>query len=168
MGNTNRPSVKTRNTGVMAGIDKHITTSETIGGAPHTPASLKAVFAAQTAALDAADAQHQQWKDQVQVARAASKTANGVYQSLRSFLVGKYGNEANAILNDFGMTAPKAKGAKTVATKSAGVAKRAATRTARHTMGKKQRKQVHGTATAAATGTAPAGPAPTSPAASKT
>jgi len=144
MATNNRPSVKTRNTGVATGIDKHITSSLMIGGVTYTPDALKAVFTKQNAALDAADALHKQWQDQVQVAHTATVVARVVYQSLRGYLVGQYGSNAKAILNDFGMSAPKPKGPKTVKTKSVAVAKNAATRTARHTMGKKQKMGVKG------------------------
>jgi hypothetical protein len=163
----NKPTVKTRNNGVIAGIDKHVTGGATIGGDEYTPQTLKAVFAEHNVAIDAADALHKQWQDQVNVMRAAAKRANTVYLLLHSFLLGQYGNDANAVLNDFGMKTPKPKGPQTVKTKSAAVAKRAATRAVRHTMGTKQRKALVGTvagptkaAADAPLATAPALPAP--------
>jgi hypothetical protein len=145
VGNPNKPSVKTRNTSVAAGIDKRITGNTTIGGVVYTPAALKAVFVDANAAIDNADALHTQWQDQVIATRAAAKKANTVFLLLRSYLVGQYGDNAKAILNDFGMESPKAKGAKTVAAKAVGVQKRDATRAVRHTMGKVQKKSVKGT-----------------------
>jgi hypothetical protein len=144
MSNTNRPTLKTRNLAVANGIDKHVPSSISIGGVTYTPPELKAVFTNQNAAVDAADALHKQWTDQVQVARTVGAKANAVYPLLRSFLIGQYGNDANAILNDFGMPVPKAKGAKTVQVKADAVTKRNATRAARHTMGAVQRKAVTG------------------------
>jgi hypothetical protein len=162
----NRSTIKTRNTAVAAGIDKHIPASIQVGGATYTPQTLKAVFTSQTAALDASDALHKQWTDQVQAAQAAGATANATYLSLKSYLVGQYGADANAVLNDFGMPAPKTRGPRTVRVKAEAVTKRNATRAARHTMGKVQRKGVTGVtaaAAAAATATAPTA-APTAPA----
>lgn len=163
----NKPTVKTRNNGVIAGIDKHVTGGATIGGDAYTPATLKAVFAEHNVAIDAADALHKQWQDQVNVMRAAAKRAHTVYLLLHSFLLGQYGNDANAVLNDFGMKTPKPKGPKTVKTKSAAVVKRAATRAVRHTMGTQQRKAFVGTVAEPAAvpahsprATAPALPAP--------
>jgi hypothetical protein len=161
VGNLNRPSVKTRNISVAAGIDKRITGSTTIGGVVYTPAALKAVFVNANAAIDNADALHKQWQDQVQVTKAAVKTANAVFLSLRSYLVGQFGDNAKAILNDFGMEPTKSRTTKKVATKAAAAQKRDATRAVRHTMGKVQKKSVKGTvqvsvAPAGATTPAPA------------
>jgi len=121
----NKPTVKTRNSGVISGVDKHVTGEAKIGGVTYAP--------------------HKQWQDQVNVTRAAGRRAHAVYLLLRSFLIGQYGNDANAVLNDFGMVIPKTRGAKTVKANAIGVAKRTATRAVRHTMGKKQRKTVVGT-----------------------
>src|ERR1700722_13454612 len=103
MSNPNRPTIKTRNTAVSSGIDKHITAPISIGNVTYSPPTLKAVFTDQNTALDAADALHKQWTDQLQQAKALGAKANGVYLLLRSYLIGLYGNDANAILNDFGM-----------------------------------------------------------------
>jgi hypothetical protein len=48
---TNNTTLKSRNTSVMAGIDKHITTSITINGTAFTQADLKAVFQSQITAI---------------------------------------------------------------------------------------------------------------------
>jgi hypothetical protein len=165
----NRTTLKTRNIAIAAGIDKHFPSPIIIGGVSYTPPALKDVFAAQTAALDASDALHTQWLDQVQVAQATTARANTVYNLLRSYLIGQYGTGANAVLNDFGMTAPKTRGVTTVAVKAGAIVKAKATRTARHTMGKVQRKAVTGASVAAAaaapatTPAAPQTPAPVAP-----
>ena len=167
MANLNRPSVKTRNTSVAAGIDKRITGNTTIGGVVYTPAELKAVFLSANAAIDSAEALHKQWEDQVRATKAAVKAANTVFLLLRSYLVGQYGASAKAILNDFGMEAAKARTAKTVAAKQAAVEKRDATRAVRRTMGKVQKQSVKGTVEVPAAHEAPAAPTPppaTSPA----
>lgn len=67
----NRPSAKARNTSALAGIDKHITGTVTIGGVTYTPATLKQVLIDQSTAIDAADALHKQWQDQVLVTKEA-------------------------------------------------------------------------------------------------
>jgi hypothetical protein len=160
MANINRPTIKTRNTAVASGIDKHVTSPVSIGNVSYAPAALKAVFTDHNAAIDASDALHAQWMDQVTAARAAGAKAHDTYLFLRSFLIGRYGDAAAAILNDFGMAVPKPKGPQTVDAKARGVEKRAATRAARHTMGPVQRKAVTGETVAAA----PAPPAPVPPA----
>jgi hypothetical protein len=129
----------------VSGIDKHVTGNMTIGGVVYSPAALKAVFVDANTAIDSAEALHKQWQDQVQATKAASKKASLVFRLLRSTLIGQYGENAKAILNDFGMETPKPKGAKTVATKAVAAQKRDATRVARHTMGKNQKKSVKGT-----------------------
>ncbi len=162
MTNNNKPTVQIRNTGVIAGIGKHIQSNVTIGGVVFTPADLKAVFETQNSAVAAGDALHKQWKDQLQVASVAGAKARRTFNFLRSYLVGLYGDQANAVFNDFGMSPPKAKSPPTVKAKSVAVDKRAATRAARHTVGKVQKKSVKGTAVASppAQGTA-ASTAPT-------
>ena len=160
MSNSNRPTLKTRNLAVANGIDKHVPSAISIGSVTYTPPELKAVFTNQNAAVDAADALHKQWTDQVLVAKTVGAKASAVYLLLRSFLIGQYGNDANAILNDFGMRAPKATGAKTVQVKADAVTKRNATRAARHTMGAVQRKAVTGASASPAAPATTAAPDP--------
>jgi hypothetical protein len=140
----NSASLKTRDTSVMAGIDKHITASITIEGTPYTPAALKAVFQSQITVLDSNAALHKSLSDGVLNAKAIAAKVNNMYNLLRSALIAQYGKNANAVLNDFGMTVPKVPGAKTVEAKATAAVKRTATRTARHTMGTVQKKAVTG------------------------
>jgi hypothetical protein len=88
----------------------------------------------------------------------------------RSALIGQYGKQANATLNDFGMRPPKVAQAPTVKVKAEAVDKRAATRVARHTMGKVQRKAVTGASVSTPAPVAPAAPvaAPVAPTAPET
>jgi hypothetical protein len=69
--------------------------------------------------------------------------------------LGNYGKKAVEMLAGFGMSVPKSTGKKTVETKAKAIAQSQATREARHTMGKKQKKSIKGvvpqTATTAAT-----------------
>jgi hypothetical protein len=128
----------------MAGIDKHITGSVTIGGVTYTPATLKQVFSDENTAITATEALHTQVTDQVQVTNAAKAKGALVYGLLRSYLIGQYGKQANTVLGDFGMEAPKTMGAKTLESKTAAATKRAATRQVRNTMGSVQKKSVKG------------------------
>ncbi len=147
MGKINRSTLKARNNAVAAGIDKHLTSPTMVNGISYTPAALKAVFAAQTSAVEAVDAVRKQLSDLVIAARAAGATADATYDALRHQVVGQYGKGANAILNDFGMSAPKRKGPQTVQAKVEGNTKRLATRAARHTMGSRQKLGVTGNVT---------------------
>ena len=142
----NQESFISRNNNVVAGIDKRITGNVTVGGVAYTPAQLKAVFQAQTTAFQTSEASHTQWQSDVLAAKAASKTADAAYISLRSYLVGQYGKTAVAVLADFGMSTPKTT-APTAVTKAAAVVKRTATRKARNTMGSVQKKGVKGDVT---------------------
>jgi len=159
--NQNRPTIKTRNSNVAAGIDKHLNEPMIVDGSSYTPPELKAVFVAHTTALDAVDALHEQWSDQLKVAADAGRKANDLYSHLRSAIIGRFGKGANAILNDFGMKAPRPTGAKDVTTKAQAIERRAATRKARHTMGKRQKEEV-------TWATAAQEPATTAPASSDT
>ena len=174
----NHEAIITRNNSVNAGIDRYITTNVTIGGTTYTPAQLKAVFQAQTTALQASISSHKAWQSDVLAANAAGKAVAGVYSSLRSYLIGLYGKTAVTTLAAFGMTPPKTT-TPTVAVKAAAAVKRTATRSARHTMGSTEKKKVSGnvagivvtpvTTTTVATPTVPTptpspAPAPTAPA----
>ena len=121
-------------------------------------------------------------------ANATAKIANEAAQrpsllafqgALRTFVKAAFGSSPD-VLADFGI-APKARAQVTVDGKAVANAKRAATRTARHTMGAKQKKSITGvvpdvlvistkpsspTATATAPAPAPAPSSPTAPATS--
>ena len=150
MPNPSRASVKNRNAGIQAGIDKHMTGPVTVDGTTYDTPALKAVFQTHSDALDEADALYTRWRDQVQAARVAAKASDRVYGSLRGYLVGQHGRGANAVLNDFGIEAPRTTGPKTVKAKADAAEKALATRKARHTMGKRQKAGIHGAVTATA------------------
>jgi hypothetical protein len=157
-------TLKVRDAGVMAGIDKYIASPIMLGGTTYTPAGLKAVFQSQIAALEGNDALRSSLSDAVAKAKAIGKEVDNIYSLLRSTLIGQYGKNAHALLNDFGMTMPKTPGPKTVEAKALAVAKRAATRKARHTMGSVQKKAVTGNVVAVTVTPVVAGPAATEPA----
>jgi hypothetical protein len=144
--NPSKPTVKDLDTKAIQGTDKHFAsiTSLTLAGAAFTPASLKAVFQADIDATNAAEAAHTQWMQLVAAQRATRASTHAVRKALKSYLLGTYGAAAVGILADFGFSAPKTAGKKTVAVKSVGLVKAAATRAARHTMGKTQKKSVKG------------------------
>ncbi|HEY8042432.1 MAG TPA: hypothetical protein VIF15_21670 [Polyangiaceae bacterium] len=141
----NRPSVTTRFTSVQTGIDKHVTGGATLGGVSYTSLALKAVFALAIAAINAAAALNKQWKDAVLAAHAEELKANALYALLRNYVIAQFGKQANAVLEDFGMSAPKPRGPMTAAAKAAAAAKREATRKVRNTLGSVQKKDVKGT-----------------------
>ncbi len=158
---TNKPTSKDLDTKAMKGVDKHLASLTTImiGGTAYTAPTLKAVFQADIDATNAADAARTQWKDLLVPAKAARTLAARSRLALKSYLVGLYGPNAVGILEDFGFTPPKSPGRKTAKAKADAVDKSAATRVARHTMGKNQKKSVKGTVTPVSP-PAPAGSTP--------
>jgi hypothetical protein len=146
---TNKPTNKDLDTKAMNGVDKHLAslTSIMIGGTAYTGPALKAVFQADIDAINAADTARTQWKDLLVTAKAARTTAVRARQALKTYLIGLYGPSAVGILEDFGISPPKSPGRKTAKAKALAVDKSAATRAARHTMGKNQKMSVKGTVT---------------------
>jgi hypothetical protein len=84
---TNNTSLKSRNTSVMAGIGKHITTGITINATAFTQADLKAVFRSQITAITTNEALHKSLADGVVNAAAIGVKVNTMYQLLRSALI---------------------------------------------------------------------------------
>jgi len=147
-----RTALRERNTKVQQGIDKDLANLASIqlAGEMFTPASLKAVFQDDTAAMDATDAARKTASQAVLDEKAKRTRAALILGSLREYLLGTYGKQAVAILGDFGITAPKAKAKKTVASKAVAVAKAKATRVARGTKGPVARQDTVGTVNATA------------------
>ena len=85
-----------------------------------------------------------QLEEQVANHRTAKATAAALRSDLKTYILGNYGKAAVEMLGNFGMSAPKSTGKKTAATKAEAVVKSKATRSARGTMGKKQRQSIHG------------------------
>ncbi len=158
---TNKPTTKDLNTKAISGVDKHLAslTSVMIGGTAYTGPTLKAVLQADIDATNAADAARNQWQDLLVPAKSARVMAARARKAIKSYLVGLYGPDAVGMLADFGFTPPKSTANKTAKVKADAVVKAAATRVARHTMGKNQKKSVKGTVTAAPS-PAPAGSTP--------
>jgi len=113
---------------------------------------IPALVALLQAVSDTADAQSTlavQWHRSVAVAKDAASKARGVVKALIAYLRGLYGDNS-AALADFGLTPRKVRKPKP-AVQAAAADKNRATRKARNTMGKVERKKVKGTATGPAT-----------------
>ncbi len=156
MGTPNVPNKTTalaRNKKISEGVDKHFSKvkSLTVGGDEYTPKSLLAVLTAEDDASLAVDSTRAQLGAQVVTHRSAKVTAAALRSALKVYILGTYGKKAVQMLGDFGMSAPKAPGARTVDEKSKAVAKNLATRAARHTMGKKQKLSITGVVSPTAT-----------------
>ena len=94
------------------------------------------------AAAEATKTAHQQWLTAVAGERSTLSDVTPLRQNIRSILQGRFGKAAPA-LTSFGFSPAKSP-KKTVETKAAAAVKTAATREARHTMGKVQKKTVKG------------------------
>ncbi len=161
---TNRSGKNAADQNMIEGVQKFLRqfASLPVGSQTVTPADIvkvfqerldtgKAVLAADAARVAAIKADKDKRTQTAAFARSFRRMVQGMFSESPDTLVA------------FGLKAPKAV-KKTVATKATAVAKSKATRTARNTMGKKQRKGVKGTVPAAASvpATTPATP-PTKP-----
>ncbi len=155
MSTPNRPLTQALDGQIIVGIQKdlHAVTSMAFGGQTYTPTSLVAFFQSRIDAANAVVTARAQWQDAVQKYKLIHATGQVVTRGLKQYVMGTYG-ETSPVIADFGFTPPK-RVSQTPEQKAAAVAKRAATRQARHTVGKKVKLAIKGTVA----------PAPTNPAA---
>jgi hypothetical protein len=131
---------------IMAGLAKHFPVGagpHRLGGVPYDPEQLAAVFQAQIDAVAAVDAARAALTDAVARERAAARRATELTRDLKMVVRSRFGFSA-ARWAEFGWELPKKPGPKTVKAKLQGADKARATRKARGTMGKRQRKKVRG------------------------
>ncbi len=93
--------------------------------------------------VEATKAARQQWLSTVERQHASFPAANALRRSLRGIVEANLGSKTAAGLTTFGF-APAKSATRTVADKATAIAKTAATRTARHTMGKVQKAAITG------------------------
>ena len=132
---------------LIAGNEKHLTSATQVAllGSSFTPAEITAKLQSLVDLRTDVDAAKASTK-----AKLAAETAN--MPALRTFMSAyvsyvkaAYGTSPD-VLADFGIN-PKARAPLTVEAKAAAVAKRTATRAARHTMGTQQKKAIKGDVT---------------------
>jgi hypothetical protein len=142
--NTSRDKTINKNRQAIAGVKKHFASTPTLAldGSPTTPKDVIAALQAAIDAVDAAAAAEKVFHDVTAAQHAAIAKGNAVLKALKMLVHNQLGS-AEGALGDFGFQAPKRK-TPDEATKAAAVAKRAATRAARHTMGKRQKAKVKG------------------------
>jgi hypothetical protein len=164
---SNKPTIKAADAKMIAGIGKNLASMATVtlNGQPYTLAQLLAVYQADSAAIDATDTAHATWQQRVADEQATHAKTVLVTRALRSFLLGYYGEQAVAILGDFGLTAPKSTATTNVATKALAAAKAKATRAARGTTGSVKKKAVVGNVTSVVVSATPGGATMTQPSA---
>ena len=153
----NKTTALALNNKISEGVDKYFSKvkSLTVAGDEYTPKSLLAVLNAQNDASSAVDSTRAQLENEVATHRTAKVKAAALRSALKAYILGNYGKRAVQMLGDFGMSAPKATGKRTVETKVKAVAQNLATRAARHTMGKKQKQSIKGVVPTAAEAEAP-------------
>ena len=149
---------------LIAGALKHYPNGSavlSVGGASFTVTSLVQVlqdFVDQRTAVENAQAVV---KAQVATERARAPDRLAVIRAFEKVVRGTFGNSAD-VLADFGLAPVRSPKPQTAEQKAVAAAKRKATRQARHTMGKVQKKDVKGAISASLVvtpldGTAPAG-----------
>ncbi|HLK41476.1 MAG TPA: hypothetical protein VKU41_32225 [Polyangiaceae bacterium] len=129
----------------LAGVVKHFEQGQRypLGGETYTRDEIVAVFQAQLDAIKQVDATRAAATAAVANERAAAARAHELTHYLKMAVEGRFGPSANAWA-DFGWEAPKKRGPKTLQGKVEGAHKARATRVARHTMGKRQRRKIKG------------------------
>jgi hypothetical protein len=162
MATINRTKTQARDAQVIAGIGKYLQTVSSLPllGSTYTPADLVKLVQSRIDSANGANASKATWHSKVVEDKTLNTKLTPVIRALRQHVINVFG-EASPVLADFGFTAPK-RATRTPEEKAAAAAKAKATRAARHTMGKKQKKDVKGTVPTTAPATAPSpAPAPT-------
>jgi hypothetical protein len=142
----NKPTRKDRLRTVIAGVEKHFpSASLLLAGQTIPTAQLVLRIQQDIDATDAATLAHTAWIEKVQLERNAHQELAPLLRALQSSVFAQFGDakEAASILGDFGYS-PRKVPQRPVATKAEAAAKNRATRTARHTMGTKQKQKVKG------------------------
>jgi hypothetical protein len=138
-----------------------------IGGSTYTPADLVKLIQSRIDSADRTNTTKAAWHSEVLAGRALNTNLAPIVRNLRQYVINVFG-ETSPVLADFGFAPPK-RATLTPEQKAAAAVKAKATRAARHTSGKKQKKAVKGDVTgivvtpvtAQKPGTSPAAPAAT-------
>jgi hypothetical protein len=143
-----------RNRKAIVGVKKYYANAPSIvvDGVSYTPSEVEKVLKDSIDAADATSAAATAFHDAVSAEKAANAKGDVLYRGLRAFLITQFKTKPET-LDDFGITLTQKQvpDAKTVAT---AVEKRAATRKARSTMGKRQKAGIKGQPPATAPDTA--------------
>jgi hypothetical protein len=136
---------------VLSGMSKHFQAvpSMTIAQVVYPVSDLEARIQKDIAACDAADQARAAWLASVQAQATSHEDVDPLLRAIKQYVLLTWGDskDASATLDDFGY-APRKPAAATPATKVSAAAKAKATRTARHTMGPKQKAPIKGTGSA--------------------
>jgi hypothetical protein len=141
---TNRRIKQGQDQQILIGIQEGLQSIGTIhvAGTAFTPATLADFFHKRIAAANAIVTALAAWQDAIRVYRQLDAQAAVITRDLRNVVIAAFGADSEK-LGCFGFVAPK-KPQMTQEAKQAAVLKRAATRKARNTMGKRQRAKLTG------------------------
>ena len=143
-------SVVTRAKQLILGMKKYYpnaSTSLQIGGTTFTVSELTQSMQDFVNTRDAVEAAQAAAKAKVQTERSQSTSQIAIIRGFEAFVRATFGTKAD-VLADFGLAPPKVRVPRTAEEKAVSAAKSAATRKARGTMGKNQKKSVKGSITA--------------------
>jgi hypothetical protein len=127
---------------LIAGTNKHLTSTTQVGGSSFTPAQVIEKLQTLVNLRQDVDATKASTKAKLVAETAQMPALRTFMGTLVTFIKAAYANQPD-VLADFGIS-PKARTPLTAAAKTAAAAKRKATRAARHTMGANQKKSVKG------------------------
>jgi hypothetical protein len=154
-----KTTLQQRIRGLIAGTQKHAPNgSLTLGSATYTTAALVQLLKSLADALDVADAAKASWQDALKNAHDTNAKVGPVVRDYQAWVAVTFGGTPS-MLADYGVTPRKVRAPLTAEKKASAALKRKATRAARHTMSKKQKKDVKGTVPT----TAPIAPSTASP-----
>ena len=155
---------------LITGTKKHYPNGSTqlqVGGATFTVTSLTQLMQDFVNAREAVEASKAATRAKVETERTQAPSRLAVITAFEKFVRGTFGTSADA-LADFGLAPPKARTPMTAEAKAVAAAKREATRKARGTMGKNQKKGIKGDVKAALVVTPGSGSTPVATPASPT
>jgi hypothetical protein len=142
-----KSGVVARAQSLSAGVEKHLANVGTLTflGRSYTPGQLTTELARVVSLRTDVDAAKAAAKAKLVVEEADMPALRALMGALGSYVKATYGNQPD-VLADFGIF-PKARAVPTAAATTAAVAKRAATRAARHTLGPVAKKGIKGAVT---------------------
>jgi hypothetical protein len=130
----------------LAGIKKHYpdgTQTVSVGGAPYTVTALTQLMQSFVDNRDAVESAKAATRAKIDTERTSAPSKLAVIRGFESAVRVAFGASAD-VLADFGLSPPRARSQPTAEAKAVAAAKRQATRQARHTMGKNQKKGIKG------------------------
>lgn len=138
---------------LVAGTQKHLPTgSLTLGGTTYSEQALVQLLQSLADSLASEATANAAWKDALKNVDSTKVKVIPVMESYRSWVLATYGSTPST-LADYGVSPRKVPTPLTAEQKATAALKRAATRKARQTLGKNQKKSIKGTVSTTAAGT---------------